>query len=108
MDLTKLKKDELLMKCQQFGITKCKSKTKAVLISLINAHMQQNIVVPQNNNGSMNVIDLFCGCGGMSKGLTDAGFNIIAGIDIWDKAIQSYTKNFIIMEFVKICITSKM
>ena len=41
------------------------------------------------------VIDLFCGCGGMSKGLTDAGLNIIAGIDIWDKAVESYNKNFL-------------
>lgn len=41
-----------------------------------------------------NVLDLFCGCGGMTKGLEDAGLNIIAGIDIWDKAIESYTKNF--------------
>jgi DNA (cytosine-5)-methyltransferase 1 len=42
----------------------------------------------------LNVIDLFCGCGGMSKGLTDAGLNVIAGIDIWDKAVESYNKNF--------------
>lgn len=42
----------------------------------------------------LNVLDLFCGCGGMSKGLYDAGFNIIAGIDIWDSAIKSYQKNF--------------
>jgi DNA (cytosine-5)-methyltransferase 1 len=42
----------------------------------------------------LNVIDLFCGCGGMSKGLTEAGLNIIAGIDIWDKAIENYNKNF--------------
>ena len=45
-------------------------------------------------NGSLNAIDLFCGCGGMSKGLTDAGINIIAGIDIWDTAVKSYNKNF--------------
>ena len=44
--------------------------------------------------GQLNVLDLFCGCGGMSKGLQDAGLNVIAGIDIWDKAINSYTKNF--------------
>lgn len=43
---------------------------------------------------TVNVIDLFCGCGGMSKGLFDAGLNIIAGIDIWDKAINSYKENF--------------
>jgi DNA-cytosine methyltransferase len=42
----------------------------------------------------MNVIDLFCGCGGMSKGLTDSGLNVIAGIDIWNKAIESYNKNY--------------
>lgn len=30
----------------------------------------------------------------MSKGLEDAGLNIIAGIDIWDKAIDSYKQNF--------------
>ena len=45
-------------------------------------------------NDNLNVLDLFCGCGGMSKGLEDAGLNIIAGIDIWDKAIESYSKNF--------------
>ena len=43
----------------------------------------------------MRVLDLFCGCGGMSKGLTDAGLNVIAGIDIWDKAITSYASNFV-------------
>jgi DNA (cytosine-5)-methyltransferase 1 len=43
---------------------------------------------------SLNVIDLFCGCGGMSKGLLDAGFNIIAGIDKWNIAIESYKSNF--------------
>lgn len=42
----------------------------------------------------MNVLDLFCGCGGMSKGLTDAGLNVIAGIDVWDKAVNSYNQNF--------------
>lgn len=42
----------------------------------------------------MKTLDLFCGCGGMSKGLQDAGFDIVAGIDIWDKAIESYSNNF--------------
>lgn len=30
----------------------------------------------------INVLDLFCGCGGMSKGLEDAGFNIVADLHI--------------------------
>jgi DNA (cytosine-5)-methyltransferase 1 len=42
----------------------------------------------------MNVIDLFCGAGGMSKGLSDAGLNVIVGIDIWETAIDTYNKNF--------------
>jgi DNA (cytosine-5)-methyltransferase 1 len=56
-----------------------------------------NILNKQQNMNSksngLNVIDLFCGCGGMSSGLIDAGLNVIAGIDIWDKAIDSYKSN---------------
>ena len=40
----------------------------------------------------MNVLDLFCGCGGMTEGMKKT-FNIVCGIDIWDKAIESYAKN---------------
>lgn len=41
----------------------------------------------------INAIDLFCGCGGMSKGLNDAGINVIGAVDIWDKAVESYNQN---------------
>jgi hypothetical protein len=34
MDLTKLSKTELLLKCQENGIKKCKSKNKEELIAL--------------------------------------------------------------------------
>lgn len=40
-----------------------------------------------------NVLDLFCGCGGMSWGLAKKGFNITAGIDIWDVALKTYQHN---------------
>ncbi len=43
---------------------------------------------------TFNVLDLFCGCGGMTKGMVDAGLNVIAGIDIWDKAVESYNQNY--------------
>jgi SAM-dependent methyltransferase len=36
MDLAKLSKNELLLKCQEYGILKCKSKNKNELIDLIN------------------------------------------------------------------------
>jgi len=97
MDLTKLTKLELLAKCEELGITKCKSKNKSKLIEIINKnndYIEKSVIIHKNNPNTINVIDLFCGCGGMSKGLTDAGLNIIAGIDIWDTAINSYKKNF--------------
>lgn len=39
------------------------------------------------------VIDLFSGCGGMSWGLHKAGFNVIAGIDQWDRALNTFQLN---------------
>lgn len=42
----------------------------------------------------LNTIDLFCGCGGMSLGFQNAGYNIIAAFDNWDAAIETYKKNF--------------
>ena len=41
-----------------------------------------------------NVIDLFCGCGGFSKGFEEAGYNIRFGIDMWNDAIVTYKRNF--------------
>lgn len=39
------------------------------------------------------VVDLFCGCGGLSLGFQTAGFEILAGYDCWDKAISTYNMN---------------
>jgi DNA (cytosine-5)-methyltransferase 1 len=109
MDLSKMSKVDLLDKCKELNITKCSSKNKSQLIELIHSKSNVSIitevpdvppttsstekVTPQHEK-SLNVIDLFCGCGGMSKGLSDAGLNIVAGIDIWDKAVESYNNNF--------------
>ena len=41
-----------------------------------------------------NVIDLFCGCGGLSLGFQNAGYNIVAAFDYWDVALNIYQKNF--------------
>jgi len=98
MDISKMSKIDLLEKCRALGIKKYSSKNKLQLIELINNQNEEEDGHPQIEpiyiTESLNVIDLFCGCGGMSKGLTDAGLNIIAGIDIWDKAVESYNKNF--------------
>ncbi len=42
----------------------------------------------------MKVVDLFCGCGGLSLGFLKAGFKITAAFDNWDDAITVYHNNF--------------
>ena len=42
----------------------------------------------------MRVVDLFSGCGGMSLGFQDAGFQIVAAYDNWQPAIDIYQRNF--------------
>lgn len=44
-------------------------------------------------NNKPKVIDLFCGCGGLSQGFIDAGYNIILGIDKWKDAIETFNFN---------------
>lgn len=40
------------------------------------------------------LVDMFCGCGGMSLGFQMAGFDVIASFDNWEPAIATYTSNF--------------
>ncbi len=42
----------------------------------------------------MKLVDLFSGCGGMSLGFQNAGFDVIAAFDNWDPAINIYRQNF--------------
>lgn len=42
----------------------------------------------------MKVVDLFCGCGGLSLGFQKAGYEILAAFDNWDEAITVYHNNF--------------
>lgn len=42
----------------------------------------------------MRTVDLFAGCGGMSLGFQNAGFNIVAAFEFWDVAAECYEKNF--------------
>ncbi|MBI5182433.1 MAG: DNA cytosine methyltransferase [Nitrospirae bacterium] len=42
----------------------------------------------------MRTIDLFAGCGGMSMGFQNAGFEIVAAFDNWQPAINTYKRNF--------------
>jgi len=40
-----------------------------------------------------NVIDLFCGCGGLSLGFEQAGYNVLLGIDNWEDALVTFKHN---------------
>lgn len=42
----------------------------------------------------LKIIDIFAGCGGLSLGFQNAGFNIVGAIDNWLPAINVYSKNF--------------
>ncbi len=41
-------------------------------------------------NNKPTVIDLFCGCGGLSYGFIEAGFDVLLGIDNWKDAIETF------------------
>lgn len=40
-----------------------------------------------------NIIDLFCGCGGLSYGFEKAGYHIALGIDNDEMALHTFEKN---------------
>ena len=39
------------------------------------------------------IIDLFCGCGGLSKGFEMAGFEVKIAIDMWEDAVRTFNHN---------------
>ncbi len=41
----------------------------------------------------MTTIDLFAGCGGLSKGFMDAGYNVVLGIDWEEAALKTFKAN---------------
>jgi DNA (cytosine-5)-methyltransferase 1 len=41
----------------------------------------------------MNAIDIFAGCGGLSKGFMDAGFDVILGVDNNEPALKTFAYN---------------
>lgn len=42
----------------------------------------------------MRTVDLFAGCGGLSLGFEEQGFEIVAAFELWDAAIKCYKANF--------------
>lgn len=87
MDLTNLSKAELLVKCDELGITKCKSKNKSKLIELINAKFENPESIDEVGTNYLketkakyvkySFIEVCAGGGGLSSGLIKAGFRPI-------------------------------
>lgn len=56
----------------------------------INAKINNNANV---SNSTYNVVDLFSGAGGLSRGFMDAGFNVVLGVDFDDAALKTFKEN---------------
>lgn len=44
-----------------------------------------------------NIIDLFCGCGGLSKGFEGAGYKTLLGVDIEQSALNTFEKIMMVL-----------
>jgi DNA (cytosine-5)-methyltransferase 1 len=107
MDLTKLSKNELLQKCEELKITKCKSKNKKDLIKLINEKQIQHrndidickdeLIDDLNKKFKYTLVDLFCGTGAFSYAFHQSGEVItIFANDMLDSSEEIFNLNNII------------
>ena len=42
----------------------------------------------------MKFVDLFAGCGGMTLGFQNAGFDAVFAVDNWESAVRVYEANY--------------
>lgn len=47
----------------------------------------------KNLANNLNVLDLFCGCGGLSQGFIQAGYNVLLGVDFDEAALKTFKYN---------------
>lgn len=56
--------------------------------------MNYNTKAVEREGISVRIVDLFAGCGGLSLGFSQSGFNVVAAFELWDAAIRCYEANF--------------
>jgi DNA (cytosine-5)-methyltransferase 1 len=106
-NLSKLKKSELLTKCQKMCLSKYSSKNKNELINLIiqkNKESSDKIYKQNNTNtSSINItkqnniytfIDLFCGIGGFHQAMLTLNSKCVFACDIDENCRSIYEKNY--------------
>lgn len=108
MDFTKLSKPALLLKCEELGITKCKSKSKSELVELILSKQntdlvktdvlveesESDVLVEKPELAKYTLVDLFCGTGAFSYAFDKTGqVDTIFANDILDSAEEIFNLN---------------
>ncbi len=58
-------------------------------------------ILPLGNKNSLYALDFFCGAGGLTRGLMDAGIKVVAGIDDEAGCRETYEKNNAPAEFIQ-------
>lgn len=56
--------------------------------------VQRNVKGTADITSTLRTVDLFSGCGGMSLGFKNAGFDLVGAFDNWEPAISVYKDNF--------------
>jgi DNA (cytosine-5)-methyltransferase 1 len=92
MDLTKLSKNELLAKCEELGITKCKSKNKTDLLKLINGKSKKpqiKFIIEDNDEDCLRETNII------------ENINNVITNEITNKIIDD--KQYIKYSFIEVC-----
>lgn len=57
------------------------------------AEIARSLLADRSVHSPVPVVDLFAGCGGLSLGFESAGFDVLAGLDHWKPAVDTYNLN---------------